>query len=105
MPVDFEEVGSARHAGVVGADDDLSLVLELFLGFVEIFVKEFFKVVFSVDLVLGGGNNDVVIDNSTSVVGFSQVIEDTSRGFDDTDANTSNGIFFDGGFGLNLDGF
>ncbi len=90
-PFDFEEVGGAGHAGVVGADDDFGLVGEFFFGFVEVFVEVFFKVVFDIDLVLGGRDDDVVVGDYAFFVGGAHVVEDAPGSFDDADAEAGFG--------------
>lgn len=63
---------------------------ELFFFFSsDVFVEVFFEIVFDVDLVLGSGDDDVVVGDHAFVIGFTKMIENATRGFDDADAGAS----------------
>lgn len=82
---EFQKMRSTAHAGVVGANEFFTLVFQGFLVQIEIGLNKGMEIVFDVDLVLAGGNNDfVAVDNFIDNMGG--VIENATRGFDETNA-------------------
>ena len=96
-------MGTAAHAGVVGADDFFAFEFHGGLFHAHVLVDELYEVEFDGDLILPGRDDDLATLDDAFVVYFELVVERAARRFDESYADA--GFRDDFLWRLGLEGF